>query len=90
METGKQGQGSGYSGGSGQQASMGKGLDSFRDNPQLAQQIVREGYIQQAGNSGDVESIRTGAWDNKIPGFELATHVLQNATDLVGKVPQTS
>lgn len=90
METGKQGQGSGYGGSTGQQAGMTKGLDSFRDNPQLAQQVVREGYIQQAGNTGDVEAIRQGSWDNKIPGFELATHILQNAPDLVGKVPQTS
>jgi hypothetical protein len=89
METGKQGQGSGFGGGSGQQASMGKGLDSFRDNPQLAAGIVREAYIQQAGNTGDVQAIRQGQWDSKIPGFELATHVLQNATDLVDKVPQT-
>lgn len=83
METGKSGQGF-----TGQQAGMSKGLDSFRDNPQLAQQVVREGYIQQAGNSGDVDAIRTGKWDNKIPGFELATHILQNAGQLVEQVPE--
>jgi hypothetical protein len=74
----------------GQQASMGKGLDSFRNDPQLASQIVREAYIQQAGNTGDVQAIRQGSWDNKIPGFELATHVLQHATELVDKAQQTS
>jgi hypothetical protein len=75
----------------GQQSSMGKkGLDSFRDDPQLASQIVREAYIQQAGNTGDVQAIRQGSWDNKIPGFELATHVLQHATELVDKAQQTS
>lgn len=88
-KTGQQGQGStGF--GSGQSGSMGKGLDSFRNDPQLANQIVREAYIQQAGNTGDVQAIRQGSWDTKIPGFELATHVLQHATELVDKVPQTS
>lgn len=76
-------QGSGFSGG----GSMTKGLDTFRTNPQLAEQVVREGYIQQAGNSSDVQAIREGKWDNKIPGFELATHILQNAGTLVEKVP---
>lgn len=89
-KTGQQGQGSsGF--GSGQSASMGKGLDSFRNDPQLANQIVREAYIQQAGSSTtDLQAIRQGNWDSKIPGFELATHVLQHATELVDKVPQTS
>jgi hypothetical protein len=86
-KTGQQG-GQGFGGS--QTGSMGKGLDSFRDDPQLASQIVREAYIQQAGNTGDVQAIRQGSWDNKIPGFELATHVLQHATELVDKVPQTS
>jgi hypothetical protein len=87
----KTGQGQGSSGfGGGQSGSMaGKGLDSFRNDPQLAQQIVREGYIQQAGSTTDAQAIRKGDWDSKIPGFELATHVLQHATDLVDKVPQT-
>jgi hypothetical protein len=67
---------------------MGKGLDSFSNDPQLVAGIVREGYIQQAGNTGDVQAIRSGSWDNKIPGFELATHVLQHATELYDKVPQ--
>lgn len=84
METG-QGKGSGSFGSD----QMGKGLDSFRNDPNLARQTVREAYIQQAGNTGDVQAIRSGQWDSKIPGFELATHVLQNAGDLVNKVPQT-
>lgn len=85
-------QGSGSSGfGSGQSGSMGKGLDTFRNDPQLANQIVREAYIQQAGSStNDLQAIRQGNWDGKIPGFELATHVLQHATELVDKVPPTS
>lgn len=91
MDRNQQQQGSGSSGfGSEQTGSMGKGLDTFQNNPELAQKIVREGYIQQAGNSGDVQAIRSGSWDNKIPGFELATHVLQTAPDLVQKVSQGS
>jgi hypothetical protein len=83
------GQGQGSAGfGGGQMA--GKGLESFSNDPQLVAGIVREGYIQQAGNTGDVQAIRSGSWDNKIPGFELATHVLQHATELYDKVPQTS
>jgi hypothetical protein len=74
----------------GQSASMGKGLNSFRNDPQLASQIVREAYIQQAGNSDDVQDIRQGKWDNKIPGFDLSTYALQHAEELVNKVPQTS
>lgn len=81
-------QGQGSSGFGEQTGSMGKGLDSFRNDPQLASQIVREAYIQQAGNTGDVQAIRQGSWDTKIPGFDLATHVLQNAPDLVNKVQQ--
>jgi hypothetical protein len=84
------GQGQGSAGfGGGQSAGMGKGLDTFQNDPQLVAGIVREGYIQQAGNTGDVQAIRSGQWDNKIPGFELATHVLQHATELYDKVPQS-
>lgn len=78
--------------GSQQTASQGKGMSSFDSlGPTKLDQVIREGYIQQAAiQTSDQQAVRQGQWDDRIPGFELTKHVLQNASDLVNKVGQTS
>lgn len=74
-----------------QTGSMGKGFSTFLSDPTKVDALVREGYIQQAGiGQSDVESVRKGDWDGRIPGFELTKHTLQHAEELIQKVPQTA
>lgn len=69
------------------QLSTGKGMSSFFKNPTQIDQVIREGYIQQASlPTQDQAAVRSGSWDGKIPGFELTRHVLQNAEQLVNEV----
>lgn len=85
MERQNQGGGTGgYSGGQ-----QGKGISSFFSNPDQIKMVAREGYIQQAGlKDADAVAVRRGDWDGKIPGFELTTHTLQNADQLLQTVVQ--